>query len=540
MKIGKISDKDEFFYPDTVLEQLPKTIDTFMAKNAKKGIQLAFELNYEKAKIEIEIEDLDYEIYQMKAIPVEYNTGDGVSQGGDMVVSKWESHMSEYATRKAPFYVYDCLIRKQDGIIKNDNNKAFTYICLISKQNTRSGIKKGKIKIIDNNQIFEIALSVKVYDVTINTNNFFVTNWFSLRAIKDFHKNNDYYEMVRKYAKAMKRTHQTSFFLELDNTCIKDKENVIFDFNYLTPIIKIFKEEQINTIEIGKILSRGNKSDGMPDMYTDTFRCEMYPNIDFDTDLGQNITHKYVKTLADYLTYHNWDNDILFHIHDEPDVHYKNDECLEKRKIQYKKARDIVLEYLPKAQIIEAVGTEKFMNVIDILTPVTSTYEKYKHEFDTAKTLDKKLWNYVCCGPSGKWLNRFLDIALIKGRILFWGFAKNDINGYLHWGFNCFAEKMNPYEATSCHNPTGIGTNFPCGDAFIVYPGNNEVHISMRLEAQRKGAEDASLINKLINKNPEKAYDLIKKVFISNYEYNDDPNNFSKVYESLLIQLEKK
>lgn len=33
---------------------------------------------------------------------------------------------------------------------------------------------------------------------------------------------------------------------------------------------------------------------------------------------------------------------------------------------------------------------------------------------------------------------------------------------------------MNPYETSSCPNHTGIGTNFPCGDSFIVYPGDGE------------------------------------------------------------------
>ena len=33
----------------------------------------------------------------------------------------------------------------------------------------------------------------------------------------------------------------------------------------------------------------------------------------------------------------------------------------------------------------------------------------------------EEVWNYVCCGPQGFWLNRFLDFALIKNPAAFLG-----------------------------------------------------------------------------------------------------------------------
>ena len=54
-----------------------------------------------------------------------------------------------------------------------------------------------------------------------------------------------------------------------------------------------------------------------------------------------------------------------------------------------------------------------------------------------------------------------------------------------------------PFEATSAHNWTGIGTSFPCGDAFIVYPGERGPWPRMRLEAARMGAEGACLLRGL-------------------------------------------
>ena len=78
---------------------------------------------------------------------------------------------------------------------------------------------------------------------------------------------------------------------------------------------------------------------------------------------------------------------------------------------------------MPKARVIEAVGTAKFKDEIDVLVPVTSCYENHREAFD--QYAGKEVWNYVCCGPEGKWLNRFLDFALIKGRILIFGDLQN-------------------------------------------------------------------------------------------------------------------
>ena len=51
----------------------------------------------------------------MKDIPVEYNTGDGVSQGGAMVLETPPGEKPDYVTRLAPFRVYDCLCRTDSG-----------------------------------------------------------------------------------------------------------------------------------------------------------------------------------------------------------------------------------------------------------------------------------------------------------------------------------------------------------------------------------------------------------------------------------------
>lgn len=534
---GFVTTTEEFLYPDTKVDILPESCKVCMAKNGKKGIQLLLDTEGKDVTLSLHIDHISVNWYQLKAIPVEFNTGDGVSQGGSMVLDTWSDSMSDYVTRRAPFEVYDCLIPLKNGNITGTEKRKGVYICLEGTEDTVPGVVTGVLKIQGEGISHEIQITVSVYDVEIPEDTFKISNWFSMEAIERFHGSEYFYEMLTKYIRTMKRTHQTAFFLELTDQCVKDREKIEFDFEYLTPVIELFKKEGIHTLEIGKIFGRGVLPDGTPDMYTHSFVCEMYPDVHGDTPEGMKISEKFVESLAKYLKLHGWDQELLFHIHDEPDIHYKNEEALKNRKEQYHMARQLVKKYLPKAQIIEAVGTSRFVEDIDVMVPVTSCYEEQKGCFDGAIKEGKELWNYVCCGPEGKWLNRFLDIALIKGRILFWGFAKNNISGYLHWGFNRFPEQMNPFEGTSCYNSTGIGTNFPCGDAFIVYPGDDGPWLSMRLEAQRQGAEDVMLLQMLQKRNPEKTKKLIDKVFTSNTVYNEDAKAFQETYEELLQSL---
>ena len=190
-------------------------------------------------------------------------------------------------------------------------------------------------------------------------------------------------------------------------------------------------------------------------------------------------------------------------------------------------------------RVIEAVASPEFRGGVDIWVPGTPGYEARQADFDALTALGESVWAYVCCGPEGNWLNRFLDFALLKGRLLFWGCAANRLGGFLHWGFNQFPAGMDPFAGTSCPNHTGIGTNFPCGDSFLVYPGTDGPWPGMRMEAARRGAEDAALLA-LLRCRGEAAHDaLVARVFHDNQNYNDDPAVFEAVYEELLHLLEE-
>lgn len=536
---GAISAREEFFYPDMPLNPLPKKLQLAMPKNGKPGIQVLLECSTPQVDVTLKSEVFAAEIFCMKAVPVEYNTGDGVEQGGAMVLEQQPAKKPCYATRLAPFKVYDCLKPAREEKIETENGRAALYLCLCPRAGLQAGTYEAVLQLGD----YSCKLIVQVYDVEIPLDTFPVTNWFSLDAISRFHglekDTPAFYKMVRSYARAMRRIHQTMFYIELDETCVVNRSPYQFDFEYLRPLIQVFFDEGMQKMELGSLLSRGFLPSGMPDMYTDSFKCAMAPDVPIDTPEGYAITVRFVQTLAGFLSKYGWQDKVVFHIHDEPDIHVKDEHTLLARKRQYYLAASILRKYLPGVRIIEAVSTPEFRGGVDLWVPGTPGYEANQSAFDELTDLGESVWAYVCCGPEGNWLNRFLDFAVLKGRLLFWGCAANRLKGFLHWGFNQFPEGMNPFEGTSCPNHTGIGTNFPCGDSFLVYPGEDGPWPGMRMEAARRGAEDAALLAQLRQKN-EAAHDaLVAQVFTNNQQYNDDPENFEKVYEELLRLLEQ-
>lgn len=540
---GMVTTREEFLYPDSLCGRLPEELQITMAGNGRPGIQLILETSGKKVNFFLKGKGFCGEWYEMKDIPVEYNTGDGVSQGGAMVLETPPGEKPDYVTRLAPFRVYDCLCRTDSGEIPVKNRKAAAYLCLVPDKDLEPGEYHLSLGAETEEGFWECSVSVKVCSVRIPEDAFPVTNWFSLEAISRFHHvemgTPEYLDMLRAYIRAMRRLHQKIFYIQLDEQCVNIKEPIAFDFEYLTPVIQCFFEEGMEIMEIGALLHRGFLPDGSPDMYTDSFTCMMDKNLKFDTLEGYVHTVKLVQALASYLKKHGWEKKILFHIHDEPDIHVKDREALEARRRQYYLAAGILRKYLPGVQIIEAVDTAEFYGGVDIWVPGTAGYEKKKDEFNQLIRLGETVWTYVCCGPEGEWLNRFLDFHLIRGRLLFWGCARNRISGFLHWGFNQFPGGMDPFKGTSCPNDTGIGTAFPCGDSFLVYPGKEGPEISMRLEAQRRGAEDAALWGLLLKKDPQLHDRLLDQMFTNNYTYSSDPEKFDRVYTQLLESLEK-
>jgi len=535
---GIITSKQEFFFSDSPLGALPGHLRVVSAKNGKVGVQILFECAAKSGFVNVCGEGFDLETYQMIDVPVEYNTGDGENQGGAMVILS--DTCPEYAIRKAPFWVYDCLKPVCSKEIPAENGRVSAYICLSPKADTPAGTYHLTLGLYADGETHECAIEYVVYPVQYDEDLFETTNWFAVTAMEKMHGvtrgTKEFEAVVRAYARSMRRVNQKIFLLWMheDLSERRTQKPYHFDFEDMKPIIEIFFDEGFDTFETGGIICRGYREDGSPDMYTADFKCSANPKVSVDSDEGYELLCREMEAFSAFLKKYGWQDKVIFHVMDEPDVHYQTDADLQARRVQFFTAANIVRRYLPGVKIIEAVKTTLFRGGVDIMVPITDSFEANKKAFADAIQMGDEVYTYVCCAPEGKWLNRFLDSPLINGRLLFWGCAANRISGYLHWGYNQFGGVPNPFEATSAKNWTGIGTDFPCGDAFIVYPGEKGPWLSMRLEAERMGAQEAALLAALREKD-EKAHDeLVSQVFTGFDACSSDPQTLERVHERLL------
>lgn len=536
--LGILSTQQEFLFPDTPLGPLSAQLRVVSARNGRVGVQIMFACAAECGSVSVCGSGFDASLYELVDVPVEYNTGDGVNQGGAMVILP--ETCPDYAIRRAPFRVYDCLRPLCDCDVPARSGRVSAYLTLAPKADTPAGEHKLSLTLRAGEETHIYSLTYVVYPVTFDEDLFETTNWFSVRAMEQMHGvtlgTKAFEEVVRAYARSMRSVHQKVFLLWMheDLSERRAEKPYAFDFEDMAPIIRIFFEEGFDTFETGGIIFHGYREDGTQDMFTADLKCRANPAVSVDSEEGYALLCAEMQAFAEFLTRHGWMDRVLFHVMDEPDVHYQTDAVLQARRVQFMLAANIVRRYLPGVRILEAVKTTTMRGGVDIMVPITDGYEQNKPAFDAAIARGEEVWTYVCCAPEGRWLNRFLDSPLLNGRLLFWGCAKNGIRGYLHWGYNQFGGVPNPFEATSARNWTGIGTSFPCGDAFIVYPGEKGPWPSMRLEAERMGAQEACLLRALKEKNPQAHDALIAQVFTSFDAYDNDPAKMNAVHEELL------
>lgn len=152
-------------------------------------------------------------------------------------------------------------------------------------------------------------------------------------------------------------------------------------------------------METGGLICRGVQSDGSPDMYSADLKCGADPSVSVDSEEGYELLCCEMRDFAAFLTRHGWQDKVLFHVMDEPDVHVRSDAGMQARRTQFFLAANIVRRYLPGVRIIEAVKTTLFRGGVDIMVPITDGYEREKKNFDAAMALGDEVWTYVCCGP---------------------------------------------------------------------------------------------------------------------------------------------
>ena len=141
------------------------------------------------------------------------------------------------------------------------------------------------------------------------------------------------------------------------------------------------------------------------------------------------------------------------------------------------------------------------------------------------------LWAYYCSAQRDNVSNRFFDMPSYRTRIIGYQLFLNDIDGFLHWGFNFwytqYSKKLvNPFVETD------TGGAFASGDAFLVYPGEKGPLPSIRLKNIHYGIQDIQALEKLCELIGR---EQVKKILLNNMDeitFSDYPSEINWILDS--------
>jgi hypothetical protein len=304
-----------------------------------------------------------------------------------------------------------------------------------------------------------------------------------------------------------------------------------YDFSRLDRWVETFQQAGvIGTIEGGHLLGRSGGF--VTPMVVPAYVIEggqvVSRSLDTDDPRAEQFLDSFLTALYAHLKEKGWEKQYIQHVSDEPH---------DREAPIYNRYSRIIHKYLPGVPTIDAVGLDQdisfFADVCDIWVPVLSSFD---HQLDKIRAHVERggqVWFYTCIGPQGRYLNRFIDLPLIKTRLLHWFNFRYDLTGFLHWGGSSWGPK--PFQNVQ----TVINDNrtlLPAGDNAIVYPNPAKLSVlsSIRLEAMREGVEDYELLAALAATDPVKAKDLAKAAIPNINDYVRDVPAFRKLQRQLL------
>ncbi|MBP3604973.1 MAG: DUF4091 domain-containing protein [Clostridia bacterium] len=175
----------------------------------------------------------------------------------------------------------------------------------------------------------------------------------------------------------------------------------------------------------------------------------------------------FLKALLCHMKKNGNDQRCFFHISDEPGIAHLE---------SYKAAKAIVSEILEGYTIMDALSKYEFYKDGLVETPIPAS----NHIAPFIEANAPNLWTYYCCSQTQKVSNRFIAMTSFRNRSIGFQMYKYDIVGFLHWGYNFYAnygsvDVINPYLQQD-----GDGWVSP-GDAYSVYPS----HTGEALESLR-------------------------------------------------------
>lgn len=379
-----------------------------------------------------------------------------------------------------------------------------------------------------------VPLKLRVYPATINTTRLNVTLWHQMWSHNKWpmpqRYSRGFWDMLRGYVQNMAEHRQNWGWIEtLDAMKFsRDSEGTLqVDFTNFDTWMQILFDGGFKMAEGQHFAFRtkGWQSDFSVAVYQTDGEKWTAKKLLPDTKEAEQFYADYFPQLQKHLEEKGWLDKYVQHVGDEP---------LDANVDSYTAAA-LLKKYAPKIRIMEACQSQKMVGTVDIWIPQLDHFHKGYDFFKSRMAAGDPVWFYTCMYPAGEYANRFLELPLIKTRLLHWINYRYGAEGYLHWGYNFWPP--HPWEDAADYRQAKL----PGGDANIVYPDPNGPGVidSIRYEAMRDGIEDHELLSQLGEKNPDAAMKLATRHILDFDKYNTDIEAFRATRRELLEALSK-
>ena len=395
------------------------------------------------------------------------------------------------------------------------------------------GLYTGTVRIKGKGFSRKEKVNIQVYPVVLEEPDLWVTNWFrtSEQSAQLFDSTATlysprYWDYIREVASWMKVCYQNMVLIPLNTVdASKGSDGWTFDFAHFDQMVSTF-------IECG-VLKRieGGHLGGRLGDWDSRFGVRV-PGVDHMLPVedreAQDYLRHFIPALASHLREKGWDKIYYQHIADEP---------IPGNAESYLAIGRLFKELAPDIPTIEACHTHDLADFLDIWVPqlnfCADSYDFYRQR----QQAGDEVWFYTCVFPQGEYANRFIEQPLLKTRLLHWINYRFGITGYLHWGFNQWRGKNDPWQETT-HVQEG-GLVLPGGDCWIVYPRQGRLYGSIRLEAMRDGIADYTLLQMLARRDKARADELCRQMVSDWQSYEMQTSRLRQVRHDILEALSK-
>jgi hypothetical protein len=429
--------------------------------------------------------------------------------------------------RTSPDAYYPDPIRKRVSVVQRGNNQPI-WISVPVPAGQAPGVYQGDVTISGDAgaQKFSIKQTVTINVLPIKLkkdNGLWISNWWSDGGnVKKFFSSGT--NISALIADKMVDYGINSFIISTMNQIdISEKGGrYSFDFTRLDKYIKTFVNAGLNKrIEGGFVGARASsdwKSNYLVLLPVNTNGKTVYQKVELSDPRVDRFYSQYFPSLIAYLKKNGYYDIYYQHIADEP---------VDDNVSSYNALLRMVKKYAPDMKTLDAIQTDKVSDQLDVWVPVLDVLDKRYASFKKIQESGHELAFYTCWAPQGQYANRLIQMELLKTRYLPWIDFRYSLSGFLHWGFNQWSG-----------DPANKSDNV-AGDAWIVYPGDNEILSSIRLDAFRDGVNDYALLTQLKAKNPGKAAQIAARIVKSFSSYELDIPAFRQARKELLSSLAK-